>query len=158
VPLASTKRLGGPGEPSGGATAGARAGNSGVARGGTARGNQAASSNKERAVAFRKAIHAMQRDYVGENASVEKTLDQLAEEWNPLLDPTAKANLIEDVNSLVRDFLRRMKVGFRYVPPDRQRIRSLAEQLAQNQAFDQIKRKDALKRYLELYMLKLLGK
>jgi hypothetical protein len=129
-----------------------------VTRGGAARGNQGASSNKERAVAFRKAIHAMQRDYVGENASVEKTLDQLAEEWNPLLDPTAKANLIEDVNSLVRDFLRRMKVGFRYVPPDRQRIRSLAEQLAQNQAFDQIKRKDALKRYLELYMLKLLGK
>ena len=115
-------------------------------------------TRKARAIEFRNAIHALQEQYVGENGDVNRTLEELAERWNPLLDPVAKNNLVEDVNSLVRDFLRRMKVGFRLIPPDRARIRNLAEKLAQNDAFDQIRRKDPLKEYLELYMLKVLGK
>jgi len=44
------------------------------------------------------------------------------------------------------------------MPPDKSRLRSLAEQLAKNDAFSEIKRRQELQRYLELYMLKLLSR
>jgi hypothetical protein len=131
--------------------AGGAAGGSDGSAGGQARG-------KADSAAFKRRIRELQREYVGEGGSVDMTLSELAEKWNPLLDQTAKNNLIEDVNALVRDFLRRMRTGFRKTPPDRERIQSLASQLAQNDAFDKIKRREYLRRYLELYMLKLLGK
>jgi hypothetical protein len=90
--------------------------------------------------------------------TAKATLEELAEKWNPLLDPVARQNLVEDVNSLVRDFLRRMKVGFRLIPPDRERIRELSAKLAQNDAFTEVRQKEPLRRYLELYMLTVLGK
>ncbi|MBN1685068.1 MAG: hypothetical protein JW852_00355, partial [Spirochaetales bacterium] len=77
--------------------------------------------------------------------------------WNPLFDPQAKANLVEDVNALVRDFLRKLKRGFLVRPPDAARIRNMAENLGANHAFDQIKNRDALQRYIELYMIGVLG-
>jgi hypothetical protein len=121
-------------------------------------GTASSNTNKARTQEFRRAVRELQRQYVGAKGDVDKQLAELIEEWNPLLDEQAKKNLVEDVNSLVRDFLRRMKIGFRLVPPDRSRIQNLADQLSRNSAFDQIRRKEALKRYLELYMLKVLGK
>jgi hypothetical protein len=119
---------------------------------------QGPANSREDAVAYRRKIQALQKEYVGEGGNVDMTLAELAEKWNPLLDPTAKNNLVEDVNSLVRDFLRRLRGGFRKVPPSRERVQELARQLSQNDSFDKIKRREYLQRYLELYMLKLLGK
>ncbi|TVQ96216.1 MAG: hypothetical protein EA403_16955 [Spirochaetaceae bacterium] len=115
-------------------------------------------TRKVQAQEFRRRIEELQKGYVGDGGSVDAKLEELIERWNPLLDPVAKSNLVEDVNSLVRDFLRRMKVGFRLIPPDRARIQGFAEKLSQSDVFNQIRRKDALKTYLELYMLKILGK
>ncbi len=115
-------------------------------------------TRKVQAQEFRRRIEELQKAYVGSGGSVDAKLEELIERWNPLLDPVAKSNLVEDVNSLVRDFLRRMKVGFRLIPPDRARIQGFAEKLSQSDVFNQIRRKDALKTYLELYMLKVLGK
>ena len=84
-------------------------------------------------------------------------MDELVERWNPLFDPQAKSNLVEDVNSLVRDFLRKLKRGFLVKPPNAARITNMAESLAANHAFDQIKKRDALQRYIELYMISVLG-
>ena len=123
-----------------------------------ARSGDQAATRKVKAQEFKQRIEELQRAYVGEGGNVDAKLEELIERWNPLLDPVAKSNLVEDVNSLVRDFLRRMKVGFRLIPPDRARIQGFAEKLSQSEVFDQIRRKDALKTYLELYMLKVLGK
>ena len=123
-----------------------------------ARSGDQAATRKVKAQEFKQRIEELQRAYVGEGGNVDARLEELIERWNPLLDPVAKSNLVEDVNSLVRDFLRRMKVGFRLIPPDRARIQGFAEKLSQSEVFDQIRRKDALKTYLELYMLKVLGK
>ncbi|TVQ38646.1 MAG: hypothetical protein EA384_08865 [Spirochaetaceae bacterium] len=116
------------------------------------------SARKVKSQQFKQRIEELQRAYIGESGNLDTTLEELIERWNPLLDPVAKSNLVEDVNSLVRDFLRRMKVGFRLIPPDRARIQGFAEKLSHSEVFDQIRRKDALKTYLELYMLKVLGK
>lgn len=109
-------------------------------------------------VRYQKAIRDLQREYLGENGDLDTALAQSIEQWNPLLDATAKKNLVEDVNALVRDFLRRMRVLSRNMPPEKSRIHAMAEQLAKNDAFKEIKRKREFQRYLELYMLKLLSK
>lgn len=107
---------------------------------------------------FKDAVRALQTEYIGEGGDVDRTLRALIDRWNPLLDGGAKDNLVEDVNSLARDFLRRMKVTFRLVPPTKARVSDWADRIAQNDVFDQIRHRDALKEYLELYMLSILGK
>ena len=107
---------------------------------------------------FKEAVRQLQKTHVRPGSTSDRTLEELIERWNPLLDPVAKSNLVEDINSLSRDFLRRMKVTFRLVPPNRQRVEDWADRLAKNEAFEQIRRTDALNEYLQLYMLTLLGK
>jgi hypothetical protein len=106
---------------------------------------------------YRNAISSLQQQFVDPGKGVGKTLDELAKRWNPLYDDKAKADLVEDVNSMVRDFIRKLKKGFLVKPPDVNRIRNMADQLAGNQAFEKIKRKDDFKKYIEIYMIKTLG-
>ena len=113
-------------------------------------------SGKSGVVALQKAMASMKLQFIG-NSGLDESIGSLIEKWNPLYDPQAKANLVEDVNSLVRDFLRKLKKGFMTRPPDAARIRNMSEGLAENHAFDQIKKRDALRRYIELYMIKVLG-
>ncbi len=115
-------------------------------------------TSKARINAFKDAVRDVQKQYVGDNRTVDETLAELIERWNNLLDPTAKANLVEDVNSLARDFLRKMRVGTRLVPPDKERIEYLGRKLSEAEAFERLRDKESLQRYLELYMLKVLGK
>jgi hypothetical protein len=107
---------------------------------------------------FRTAARDLGQEYVLPGSTPERTLVELIERWNPLLDPVAKEHLVEDINSLVRDFLRRMKVSFRLVPPTRTRVEEWADRLCENDAFAQIRREDDLRSYLKLYMLTLLSK
>lgn len=122
-----------------------------------AAGGRTAAGAAAGAARLKKAVKELEAEFVPEGQSLDGSLRELAERWNPLLDPTAKANLVEDINSLCRDFLRKMKAGFRVKPPTADRIRAMAEKLSENQVFRQIRRRDSLRRYLELYMLKLLG-
>ncbi len=115
-------------------------------------------SRRAQIARFKGVVRDLQREYVHPGSTPEKTLDELAERWNPLLDPVAKEHLVEDINSLARDFLRRMKVSFRLVPPTRERVNEWAERLCRNEAFSQIRRRDDLKEYLKLYMLTILDK
>jgi hypothetical protein len=40
-------------------------------------------------------------------ATLDVYLDELEEKWNRIINPQAKKNLTEDVNSLIRDYLRK---------------------------------------------------
>jgi hypothetical protein len=83
-------------------------------------------------------------------------LSELAEKWNPLYASEQKQNLVEDVNSLVRDFLRPVRRSFLTRPPDLKRIHALAEQLSTSKSLAKIKKRDVLMRYIELYMVRCL--
>jgi hypothetical protein len=107
--------------------------------------------------AYRRAIGGLKEQFVGSDKTISDSLSELMEKWNPLYDPQARKNLVEDVNAMVRDYLRNIRRTFRITPPDATRIRSLAEKLAANKSFARIKRKDYFTRYLEIYMIKLLG-
>ncbi|MFP4550402.1 MAG: hypothetical protein ACLFNT_06325, partial [Spirochaetales bacterium] len=124
----------------------------------SASGTSDSATRRAQLARFKDTVRQLQNEYVSPGSTPEKTLASLAERWNPLIDETAKRNLIEDVNSLARDFLRRMKVSFRLIPPTRNRVEEWADRLCQNDAFHQIRRTQDLKEYLKLYMLTRLGK
>jgi hypothetical protein len=63
---------------------------------------------------------------------------------------------VEDVNALVRDFLRPVRRSFLVRPPDLRRIRALAEQLSASKSLSKIKKREPLLRYIELYMVRCL--
>ena len=107
-------------------------------------------------LAYRRSIQALLSQYVPKGRTVEATLSELSEKWNPLYAVEQKQNLVEDVNSLVRDFLRPVRRSFLTRPPDLKRIHALAEQLSRSQSLAKIKKKDFLMRYIELYMVRCL--
>ncbi len=113
---------------------------------------------KAKMVVFRKHIAALTLEFVGPDGSLDKSMKELTTRWNPLFDEKARKDLIEDVNSMIRDFIRGLKRGILIKPPDANGIRSMAERLAGNKAFEKIKHKDEFKQYIELYMLKILGR
>ncbi len=114
-------------------------------------------STKAQLAAYRKAVAGLKEHFVGKGLTLEQKLTDLSVKWNPLYDARAKENLVEDVNSMIRDYLRLLKRGFKVQPPDVQRIQNLAKTLAQNKSFNKIKKKEYLFRYIEIYMIKLLS-
>jgi len=111
----------------------------------------------EKKAAYQKAVVALKEQFVGRGGSIPRTLSELAEQWNPLYDPKARSNLVEDVNSMIRDYIRGLRKGFRIKPPDAARIRELARKLSRHSTFERIKKKDLFQRYIEIYMISLLG-
>jgi hypothetical protein len=121
-------------------------------------GKQSGQSSKAQLAEYRKKVAELKKEFLEEGKTEDAALDELIERWNPLFDQEARKNLVEDVNSMIRDFMRGLRRGFRVKPPDADRIRNMADRLSQNKAFDKIKRKEYFKRYIEIYMLKLLSK
>lgn len=105
---------------------------------------------------YNRAIRKLMTDVVGPSNNIEMSLDSLIEKWNPLLDQNAKDNLVEDVNSMVRDYLRRLKRSLKLNPPDMDRLANMAEHLSTNTAFEKIKRKEFFRHYIRIYMVKIL--
>jgi hypothetical protein len=105
---------------------------------------------------YKRSIQSLISQYVPRGSTIDATLWELAEKWNPLYASAQKKNLVEDVNALVRDFLRPIRRSFLVRPPDLKRIHALAEQLSTSKSLAQIRKRDALLRYLELYMIRCL--
>lgn len=107
---------------------------------------------------YQKSINKLKSHFINDGKPINVKLEELAEKWNPLFDPVSKENLIEDVNSLIRDFLRGLKKSFRKKPPDKSRIHNLAKELVLKKALSSIKKKEYLTQYIEIYMIKYLSK
>lgn len=107
-------------------------------------------------LAYQRAVQGLRAQYVPAGKTIDQTLAELAEKWNPLYAPEQKRHLVEDVNSLVRDYLRPVRRTFHVSPPTAARIHALAEKLSESRELAKIKKRDVLERYLELYMIKCL--
>jgi hypothetical protein len=140
------------GEPPRGAPAAAGA----VGAAGQQGTTQKAALDKENLLRYRRTISSLMAQYVPKGGTIDGTLAELAEKWNPLYDKAQKKNLVEDVNALVRDFLRPVRRSFLVRPPDLKRVHALAEQLSASKSLAQIKKRDVLMRYIELYMIRCL--
>ena len=101
-------------------------------------------------------IRSLLAFYVPKGTSVDETLADLADRWNPLLESGQKQDLVDDVNALVRDLLRPIRRAVLSRPIDQQRIRALARQISENRNLSKIRNRDPLMRYIELYVIKTL--
>ena len=61
-----------------------------------------------------------------------------------------------DVNNLIRDYLRKVLKSLKTENMSEERIESLAQSLEESPSLMKIKNHPALRRYIQLYMIKLL--
>ena len=101
-------------------------------------------------------IRSLLSSLVPADMNLDTVLDDLVEKWNPLIDPGPKEDLVRDVNALAQDFIQPIRRAFLAQPPDLSRITSLAEQLSASRSLAQIRNREPLVRYLQMYMLKTL--
>jgi hypothetical protein len=152
--MSSAPAAAGPAEKESGAAGGGQK-SAGASASGT--GPKGKLSAEQRAAA-RKALDSLREQYIGKQGNIDEELKSLIEEWNPLVAEQSKKNLIEDVNSAIRDFLRKLKRSLYTKPPDLERLKKLSAKVAEYEGFERIRKKDAFRRYIELYMIKILRK
>ena len=105
---------------------------------------------------YQKSLRALISSFVPPETKVEAALADLAEKWNPLLEPASKESLVRDVNALVQDFVRPIRRDFMAHPPDLARITSLAEELSASRSLAGIRNREPLVQYIRLYMARTL--
>ena len=100
----------------------------------------------------------LESSFLTEGMSLEEALERKLDGWNQNLNPTARNNLTEDINSLIRDYIRGIQKTLSPSNFTEERIESLAQNLVDTPSLKKIKNKSALKGYAELYILKLVKK
>jgi hypothetical protein len=113
-------------------------------------------TRKEAVAKFRTQLETLKSSIIGAQANIDDLLDDLKEKWNPLFDAQAKDNLVEDVNSFIRDYIRSVKRTYRLRAPTPQQVREMAAHLSGNRHLQAIKKKETLRMYIEAYIIKVL--
>ncbi|HAE20958.1 MAG TPA: hypothetical protein DCG47_01360, partial [Spirochaetaceae bacterium] len=109
-----------------------------------------------RAPEFSQMAKKAERRFLPEGYGVDEYLQLLESRWNNILDLRAKANLREDVNSLVRDYLRGILRSMKPAGFTPERVEMMAANLAETSNLLKIRNHAALEEYIRLYMVKLL--
>ena len=82
-------------------------------------------------------------------------VDSYINQWNKLITKPLRENLIEDVNSLIRDYMRKTIRTLKSKNFTVDRMYDLADTLIKTTALQKIKDKEALQMYIVLYIVKL---
>ena len=106
-------------------------------------------------VALRDAARVAEQTYVPESSTLDRELDSYEHIWNKRLGKDVHNNLTEDVNSLIRDYIRKTLRTMKTDGFTTKRIQSLAESLMTAPSLQKIGEHDALLMYIKLYMVKL---
>ncbi len=104
---------------------------------------------------FRKAAREAEAKVVPEGSTLENELGLYEAEWNRILDKKNRKNLTEDVNALIRDYMRKTIRSIKASTFSIDRMKNLAETLIQNPSFSKINHKEPLKKYVLLYIVKI---
>lgn len=121
-----------------------------------ARTDAARQGSGDRATEFAVAAAKVEKRVVPEGYTLDEYLAALVGKWNVNLDLSAKANLTEDINSLVRDYLRNILRTMKPSAFTAERLETLAANLADTPTLLKIRNHTALEEYIKLYMLRLL--
>jgi hypothetical protein len=105
--------------------------------------------------ALKAAAAAAEKAFVPAGSTLEREIGTYVREWNRMLDKKKQTNLTEDVNSLIRDYMRKVLRAIKGSAFTADRIRNLAETLVDTPSMKKISERDALRSYIELYMIKL---
>lgn len=112
-------------------------------------------STVSKKVALREAARNAEQTYVPASSTLNRELDSYERMWNHRLGKETHNNLTEDVNSLIRDYIRRTIRTMKVESFTSERIESLAESLMTAPSLQKIGEHDALLMYIKLYMIKL---
>jgi hypothetical protein len=115
-------------------------------------------SGQDRQRELREAAVRVEKAVVPQGMGLDDWLVELESKWNTLLNPQAKRDLTEDVNSLVRDYLRGVLRTLRGSTFTDERVAQLAETLAGSQSLIKIRNAQALKSYIVGYIVRLVKK
>jgi hypothetical protein len=119
-------------------------------------GGKSAKTAGERKAAFVAQAAAIEKVIVPEGYTLDEWLDELERRWNTMINPKAKADLTEDVRSLVRDYLRGVLRTLKPSALTKERLATLSDNLCDSQALVKIKAHADLGLYVQAYMVKLL--
>lgn len=111
-------------------------------------------SNFSRKLQLKDAAREVEKTLVSETSTIDRELDSYERIWNKKIGPS-RDNLHEDVNVLIRDYMRTV---LRTMSPSGftlDRIKNLSNTLVKTPAMIKIGETDALERYIQLYMIKL---
>ncbi len=112
-------------------------------------------STLSKKVALREAAREVEASLVPSSSTLDREMESYRHQWNKLIGKQTSNNLTEDVNALIRDYVRRV---LRTMPANGftlERIQSLAETLVKTPSMQKIGERDALYMYIQLYMVKL---
>ncbi len=96
-------------------------------------------------------------DFIPEGSTLDRELDYLNKQWNKMITKEAHYQLTEDVNALIRDYTRRVVRTLSAVSFTKERVINLAETLVKTPNMQKIGEEEALKEYIELYILRLVS-
>ena len=100
---------------------------------------------------------AIAKDIVPEGSTIDRELNYLTKQWNKMISKEAYNNLTEDVNSLIRDYTRRVVKTLSATSFTKERVENLAKTLVNTPNMQKIKEDKALTEYVILYMLRLVS-
>ena len=113
-------------------------------------------NTKSKKKALRQAAANVENQIVPASSTIDRELESYMQEWNDRISKQAHDDLVEDINTLIRDYTRKTLRTLKTEHLNRERIASLAEALVNTPSLMKIKNHPALKRYIELYMVKLI--
>lgn len=105
---------------------------------------------------LRKAAGDAERVFVPDSSTLDRELASYRHEWNNRIGKQNMDNLTEDVNALIRDYMRKVIRTLKAENFNADRIQSLAQSLVDTPGLMKIQNHEALKRYIELYIVKLI--
>ncbi|MBP5283337.1 MAG: hypothetical protein J6Y93_01555 [Treponema sp.] len=111
--------------------------------------------NLSRKLALREAARNAEASLVPSSSTLNRELDSYEQQWNKLIGKETHKNLTDDVNSLIRDYMRKVLRTLKATGFTPERIHSLAESLVKTPGMQKINDTDSLMMYVQLYMVKL---
>ena len=114
-------------------------------------------SKQTKTQALAASAKAISKDLIPEGSTLDRELDFLTKQWNKMISKEAYNNLTEDVNSLIRDYTRRVVKTLSATSFTRERVENLAKTLVNTPNMQKIKEEKALTDYVILYMLRLVS-
>lgn len=111
--------------------------------------------NKKEAVI--EAAKNVAEELIPSGSTIDRELDSYLKLWNKMITKEAHLSLTEDVNSLIRDYTRKVMRTISASTFTADRVRTLAETLVKTPNMQKIKESEALTMYVELYILRLLS-
>ncbi len=106
-------------------------------------------------LALREAARTAEAALVPDSSTLDRELDSYKRQWNKLIGKESNNNLTEDVNALIRDYMRKVMKSIKSNGFTLDRIHSLAQSLVNTPSLQKIGEQDSLLMYTQLYMIKI---